>query len=172
MGILELMGVLAQQEREWTVVPGSTIHNPHREDEAHGSEHTDWRKSLHGVEPVALQYTECRSIWQCQCRHIESHAEGINGNKHCLIRSLTSLTHTEQTYHGCSCQKVTIAQKTLRLDILICHNTHQCRHKNRYDSLYGIEPGNLGTHPSLAEIVAHRRKISSPNCKLQEVHHC
>ena len=63
-----------------------------------------------------------------------------------------------------------IAQEALRLHILVSNNTHQCRHEDRNYTLNGIEPGDFSTHPSLAEIVAHRCEIGSPNCELQKVH--
>ena len=154
------------------MVPSGTVYYPHGGDEAHGTEDSDRREVLDGIQPMIFQNSKCRSIRQCQRRHIESHAEGINRHEDSLIRHGTRLTHHKQAYHRETRQQMAIAQESLRLDILIRHNTHQCRHEDRYYTLNGIEPRDFGTHSGLAEIVAHRGEIGSPNSELQEVHHC
>ncbi len=72
-----LCGILGKEEQERTVIPGSTVDNPHGKDETYGTEDADWREVLHGIQSMVLQNGESRSIGQRQRRHIERHAEGI-----------------------------------------------------------------------------------------------
>ena len=77
VGILELIGIFREEEHERTMVPSGTVYYPHGGDEAHGTEDSDRWEVLDGIQPMVFQDSECRSIRQCQRRHIESHAEGI-----------------------------------------------------------------------------------------------
>lgn len=70
--VLELIGILAQEEREGAIVPSGTVDYPHGEDEAHGTKHTDRWEILDRIQPIALQNGEGRGIGQRQSRHIEA----------------------------------------------------------------------------------------------------
>ena len=62
MGILELMCIFGKEEHKRTVIPGSTVDNPHGKDESYGTEDADWREILHGIKSMILQNGERRSI--------------------------------------------------------------------------------------------------------------
>ena len=64
------------------------------------------------------------------------------------------------------------AQQTLRLDILISDDTHQCWHKDGDYALYGIEPCYLGSETHLTKVKPHTCQVGTPDGKLQEVHQC
>ncbi len=78
VGILELIGIFREEEHERTVIPSGTVDNPHGGDEAYGTEDSDRREVLDGIQSMVFQDSERRSIRQRQRRHIESHAEGID----------------------------------------------------------------------------------------------
>ena len=67
---------------------------------------------------------------------------------------------------------MTNAQQSLRLYIFVCYDSHDGRHENGHDTLYGIEPRNLISEPGNSQIVSHASQISSPYSELNEVHDC
>ena len=152
-------------------MPGGTVHKPHCGNEAHGAKHTDGREIFHRVQTVFFQDGECRRVGKCQSGHIESHTQGVGGDKHCLVGGGTSLSHHKQSNHSGTCQQMANAQQTLRLNPFICHNAHQCGHENRHDTLNGVEPRDFRAHTCLSKVVAHTCEIRSPNSKLEEIHH-
>ena len=171
MGILELVGILREEELEGSVVPGGTVDNPHRDDETYGSKDTDRREILDGIPSMVFQNGESCGIGKRQRWHVERHAEGIDSHEERLVRSGTRLSHHEKSYHRQASQQMAVSKKALWLDIFISNNTHQSRHEDGNNPLDGIEPRDFSTHSGFAEIVAHRCEIGSPNSELQEVHY-
>ena len=168
------MCIASQRHREGAILPDCTIHKPHRDDKAHRTQHADRRKVLHRVETVVLQDGECRRISQGNRRHEESHTQRIECNKGCLVCNLVAeaclKAHAPAAQHKAACQQMTESQQSLRLDILIGDDTHQCGHKETDNTLNRIEPGYLITQSSNTQIVSHTGQIGTPHGKLQEIH--
>ena len=168
------MGALSQRKRKSVIVEHGTVHKPHHGNKTYRSQHSDGRKILHRIHAVVLQNGECRGIGQSDGRHIESHTTGVEQDKQSSILELVTKTclHTQPpaAQHKATRQEMAQAQHPLRLHILIGHDTHQCRHKDTHDTLDGIEPRDLVAKSCHSEIITHTGEISSPDCKLQEVH--
>ena len=175
------MGILSEGEREGDAVPRRTLNKPygavdepHGHDETDGSNHTDRREILHRVHTVVLQDRECCCVGQSNGWHVEGHTQSIEHDKGGLIGQFVSdaclLAHPPTADHKSTGQKMTQAQHSLRLHIFVCYDTHQRGHKQTDNTLNGIEPRNLVTKTGSSKVVAHARKISSPDGKLQEVH--
>ena len=55
------------------------IHNPHCSDKTDRTKHTDRWKILDRIKPSFTQCRECHRVIESQCRHIECHRDGIEG---------------------------------------------------------------------------------------------
>ena len=168
---LELGEVFANGEAKVSIMPSGAVHKPHSGDETYGAKHTNRWEVFHCVHSVVFKNGKRSGVRQRKRRHIKRHAEGVGGNKHCLVGGVGSLSHHKQGNHACTSQKVANTEQTLWLNPLISHNTHQGWHENRHYTLNCIEPRNFGTHTRFSEVVAHTCEICSPYSKLQEVHH-
>src|SRR5574344_515670 len=130
MSILELIVVVTQDKKQGSIIPCSTVHKPHHNNETNCSKHANGWEIFYRIKAIVLQYCKCHRIGQCQGRHIESNTKGINSHKQGFIWLTSGLSHPEQTTHRNSCKKMTQTQQTLRLDIFVSHNTYKCRHKD------------------------------------------
>ena len=65
---------------------------------------------------------------------------------------------------------MTQSQQALRRNPAVGNNTQYGRHEQRNDTLHGIKYSDMASQTNFSQIGTHRRKISSPHSKLQEVH--
>ena len=141
------MGVLCQRESETAVIDESAVDEPHGSNKTDGTQHSDGWEILHRIHAVLLQDTECCRIGKGDGWHKEGHTQGVECDKGRLVRQFLSETglhtHPPTAEHESACHQMAQAKQTLRLNILICHYTHQCRHKDTHDALDGVKPGNL-----------------------------
>ena len=127
------MSVLRQGEREGAIVPHRAVDKEHSDDESHGTAGADGRKVGDGVAAVVLQDGERCSVRQCKCRHVEGHAEGVDGYEEGLvadgIAETCRHTHVPQHYHECSGYEMADAEESLRLYPFVGDDADECRHK-------------------------------------------
>ena len=138
------MRILTQGEAKATLVDEGAVDEPHSGNEAYGAQHTDGREILHRIHTVVLKNGKGRCIGQCDGRHIECHTQRVEGNEQRLVAQLLSeaclLAHPPAADHEGACHQMTESEQTLRLDVLVGHDTHQRGHENTDYALNGIEP--------------------------------
>ena len=127
---MELVSVLAQREAKAASVEHSTVHKPHRGDEADSSKHADGREVFLGIHAVVLEQREGHCVGQSQRGHVKRYAQRVNGDKRNLVRLGIGHTHVGKSNHRHASDQVADTQQALGLDVLVGHNAHESRHEN------------------------------------------
>ena len=122
VGVLELVGILGQGERERAVFPYGTVDKPHGDDEAHGAQHADGREVGNGVEATALQDGEGGGVGQRNGGHEEGHAERVHSDECRLVGQLVAeaclKSHPPAAQHEAARrQQMAEAEHALRLHV-------------------------------------------------------
>ena len=140
-------------------------------DKSYRTEYTDRREVLDGIHTGFHQCVEGYRIGQCDRRHVEGYGYGVERKERTELYRITGTqTVNARCTHKQTCHQMTETQGLLGRQPTVGHDTHQCGHEDRYDSLDRVEDTDMCTHTVLGQVTTHTNQVRAPYGELQEVH--